>query len=149
MCWEGGCLTKGLVCLTAGPGVCSTSLKPMGSCWTAAQHQTVSEATGLYFFFFLFSSQPELNPLPSGDCAGCTIWPTPSVSESNLYTEKRRWSPARAYVHCSFTLENETILVLAFQLGVKDVEFKFYPWMLLESDGYFKAWVFVLKTTFS
>lgn len=50
---------------------------------------------------------------PSGERAECTIWPTPTVSESNLYDEKRRWRPDRGYVHRIVTLQDKRQGVLS------------------------------------
>lgn len=54
---------------------------------------------------FLRYGKASLPSAGCGVCAECRIWPIPTVSDSNLYTEKRRWRPARGYLHCIVTLK--------------------------------------------
>ena len=45
--------------------------------------------------------------VPAADWEVRMILPLPSVSDWNLNVEKRRWSLARGYVHCTINLEDK------------------------------------------
>lgn len=92
------------VCLIVGTGVWNTVVGSMvGLCWPGVQDQTKLSACNMSSDagFML------LNHLPSAEWAECTMWPTPAVSDPNLYTEKRRWRPDRGYAHCIVTLQDK------------------------------------------